>query len=53
MVRAIIEAGGEVQFVSGIVPTLEETYLNLLATEKDTEKDTEQHAEQHAEKNAR
>ena len=48
LVRAIIDAGGDVQFVSGIVPTLEETYLNLLATEKDTEKDTEQHAEKNA-----
>jgi ABC-2 type transport system ATP-binding protein len=53
LVRAIIDAGGDVQFVSGIVPTLEETYLKLLATEKDTEKDTEQHDARHDEKNAR
>jgi ABC-2 type transport system ATP-binding protein len=57
LVRAIIDAGGDVQFVSGIVPTLEETYLKLLAAEKDTEKDTGQHdahhSAQHDEKNAR
>jgi ABC-2 type transport system ATP-binding protein len=35
LVRAIIDAGGDVQFVSGIVPSLEETYLKLLAGEKD------------------
>ncbi len=34
LVRAIVDAGGEVQFVSGIVPTLEETYLKLLADEQ-------------------
>ena len=34
LVRAIVDAGGEVQFVSGIVPTLEETYLKLLAGEQ-------------------
>jgi ABC-2 type transport system ATP-binding protein len=53
LVRAIINAGGDVQFVSGIVPSLEETYLKLLATEKDTEKDTGQHPARHDEKNAR
>ncbi len=51
LVRAIIEAGGDVQFVSGVVPTLEETYLKLLATEKDTAKDTGQPSRD--EKNAR
>ena len=45
LVRAIIDAGGDVQFVTGIVPTLEETYLKLLASEKD--------AGRHDEKNAR
>jgi ABC-2 type transport system ATP-binding protein len=35
LVRAIVDAGGDVQFVNGIVPTLEETYLKLLAAEKD------------------
>jgi len=35
LVRAIVNAGGEVQFVSGIVPSLEETYLKLLADEQD------------------
>jgi ABC-2 type transport system ATP-binding protein len=57
LVRAIIDAGGDVQFVSGIVPSLEETYLKLLATEKDTEQDTGhdagQHPARHDEKNAR
>jgi ABC-2 type transport system ATP-binding protein len=45
LVRAIVEAGGEVQFVTGVVPTLEETYLKLLADE--------QQAGQHDEKDAR
>ncbi len=36
LVRAIVDAGGDVQFVSGIVPTLEETYLKLLAEQPDT-----------------
>jgi ABC-2 type transport system ATP-binding protein len=49
LVRAIIDAGGDVQFVSGIVPSLEETYLKLLAGEKDTAKD----AGRSDEKNAR
>jgi ABC-2 type transport system ATP-binding protein len=30
LVRAIVDAGGDVQFVSGVVPSLEETYLKLL-----------------------
>jgi ABC-2 type transport system ATP-binding protein len=34
LVRAIVAAGGEIQFVSGLVPTLEETYLKLLGDEK-------------------
>jgi ABC-2 type transport system ATP-binding protein len=34
IVKAIVAAGGEVQFVNGIVPTLEETYLKLLADEQ-------------------
>jgi hypothetical protein len=33
-VRAIVAAGGEIQFVSGIAPTLEETYLKLLGEQK-------------------
>jgi ABC-2 type transport system ATP-binding protein len=33
LVKAIVAAGGEIQFVSGIVPTLEETYLKLLGDE--------------------
>jgi ABC-2 type transport system ATP-binding protein len=35
LVKAIVAAGGEIQFVSGIVPTLEEAYLKLLGSEKD------------------
>src|ERR1700761_4408960 len=34
LVKAIVAAGGEIQFVSGIAPTLEETYLKLLDNEK-------------------
>ena len=34
LVKAIVAAGGEVQFVSGILPSLEETYLRLLDGEK-------------------
>jgi ABC-2 type transport system ATP-binding protein len=34
LVKAIVAAGGEIQFVSGSVPSLEETYLKLLAGEK-------------------
>jgi ABC-2 type transport system ATP-binding protein len=33
LVKAIVAAGGEIQFVNGIVPTLEETYLRLLGDE--------------------
>jgi len=38
LVKAIVAAGGEIQFVSGLVPTLEETYLKLLGDEKHNEK---------------
>jgi ABC-2 type transport system ATP-binding protein len=31
LIRAIVAAGGEIQFVTGIVPTLEEAYLKLLS----------------------
>jgi ABC-2 type transport system ATP-binding protein len=34
LVKAVVAAGGEIQFVSGLVPTLEETYLKLLSDEK-------------------
>jgi ABC-2 type transport system ATP-binding protein len=34
LVRAVVAAGGEIQFVTGSVPSLEETYLRLLASEK-------------------
>src|SRR5215469_5215329 len=34
LIREIVDAGGEVQFVSGVVPTLEETYLKLLADQQ-------------------
>jgi ABC-2 type transport system ATP-binding protein len=39
LVKAIVAAGGEVQFVSGIVPTLEETYLKLLDGEQSEQRD--------------
>ena len=35
LVRAVVAAGGEIQLVSGIVPTLEEAYLKLLGDAKD------------------
>jgi ABC-2 type transport system ATP-binding protein len=38
LVKAIVAAGGEIQFVSGLVPTLEETYLKLLGDEKHSAK---------------
>ena len=34
LVRAIVAAGGEIQFVNGIGPTLEEAYLKLLGDHK-------------------
>ena len=34
LVKAIVAAGGEIQLVSGIAPTLEEAYLKLLDSEK-------------------
>jgi ABC-2 type transport system ATP-binding protein len=34
LVKAIVGAGGEIQFVNGSVPTLEEAYLKLLGSEK-------------------
>ena len=34
LVKAIVAAGGEVQFVTGVVPTLEEVYLKLLGGER-------------------
>jgi ABC-2 type transport system ATP-binding protein len=39
LVKAIVTAGGEIQFVSGSVPSLEETYLKLLAGEKSEKND--------------
>jgi ABC-2 type transport system ATP-binding protein len=41
LVKAVVAAGGEIQFVSGTAPTLEETYLKLLGGEKgdQTQKD--------------
>jgi ABC-2 type transport system ATP-binding protein len=38
LVKALVAAGGEIQFVSGLVPTLEETYLKLLGDEKHSAK---------------
>ncbi len=34
LVAAVVAAGGEVQFVTGTAPTLEEAYLKLLGDEK-------------------
>jgi ABC-2 type transport system ATP-binding protein len=48
LIRAIVDAGGDVQFVSDVVPTLEETYLKLLAGDKDAGQ-----RERRDEKNAR
>ena len=39
LVKAIVAAGGDIQFVSGIVPSLEETYLKLLDGEKHDKND--------------
>jgi ABC-2 type transport system ATP-binding protein len=39
LVKAVVAAGGEIQFVSGIAPTLEETYLKLLDSEKHDKND--------------
>jgi len=39
LVKAIVAAGGEIQFVSGTAPTLEETYLKLLGSEKTRQSD--------------
>ena len=39
LVKAIVAAGGEIQFVSGTVPSLEETYLKLLGSEKNEKND--------------
>ncbi len=54
LVRSIVDAGGEVQFVIGIVPTLEETYLKLLASEQGGKQGSRQAQHgQHDQKNAR
>ena len=34
LVKAIVAAGGEVQFVTEVVPTLEAAYLSLLGGEQ-------------------
>ena len=34
LVKAVVAAGGEIQFISGTAPSLEETYLKLLGREK-------------------
>jgi ABC-2 type transport system ATP-binding protein len=39
LVKAIVTAGGEIQFVSGTAPSLEETYLKLLGSEKNQQAD--------------
>jgi ABC-2 type transport system ATP-binding protein len=35
LVRAVVAAGGEIQFVNGVAPTLEDTYLKLLGERHD------------------
>ena len=52
LVKAVVAAGGEIQFVSGLVPTLEETYLKLLGDEKSAKNATSA-KHQKIEKNAR
>ena len=52
LVRAVVAAGGEVQFVSGLVPTLEETYLKLLGDEKNEKNEKNGKNDKH-EKDAR
>jgi ABC-2 type transport system ATP-binding protein len=52
LVRAVVAAGGEVQFVSGLVPTLEETYLKLLGDEKNEKSEKSEKNDKH-EKDAR
>jgi ABC-2 type transport system ATP-binding protein len=39
LVKAIVAAGGDIQFVSGVVPSLEETYLKLLGEDKHDQHD--------------
>jgi ABC-2 type transport system ATP-binding protein len=39
LVKAIVAAGGEIQYIRGIVPTLEEAYLKLLGDEKNSRHD--------------
>ena len=48
LVKAIVAAGGEIQFVSGIAPTLEETYLKLLGDEKHDKHDKHEKLEKNA-----
>jgi ABC-2 type transport system ATP-binding protein len=45
LVKAIVAAGGEIQFVSGSVPTLEETYLKLLARDHEHSEPSEENDE--------
>jgi ABC-2 type transport system ATP-binding protein len=40
LIRAIVAAGGEIQYVSGIVPSLEEIYLKLLDGDRTDKTDT-------------
>ena len=42
LVKAIVAAGGEIQFITGIAPTLEEAYLKLLDDEKHDQKNARQ-----------
>jgi ABC-2 type transport system ATP-binding protein len=45
LVNAIVAAGGEIQFVSGSVPSLEETYLKLLGSEHSEHSEHNEHSE--------
>jgi ABC-2 type transport system ATP-binding protein len=42
LVKAIVTAGGEIQYVSGTAPTLEETYLKLLARDHEHSEKSQQ-----------
>jgi ABC-2 type transport system ATP-binding protein len=45
LVNAIVAAGGEIQFVTGSVPSLEETYLKLLGSEHSEHSEHNEHSE--------
>jgi ABC-2 type transport system ATP-binding protein len=47
LVKAIVAAGGDIQFVSGVVPSLEETYLKLLGEDKHDKHDQHDQHDKH------